>query len=267
MTPLIVARDEIVRLFATRRGWLSLAAFALLWTLVLLYVIVPVTRLLVDSARSGLLDAVLGPLGLAALGDWPAPQLAVYWLVALYLLPPFAVLVAADQSASDLGRGTLRFHALRASRPALFLGRYAGQCLVQLALVLATLGSVLVAIALQAPERLSASLEAAPLVVLTLVVLVLPWLALMALCSALSRSPRQATLYAVIGWVVVSLALGLARDAFGPLAAFEHVMPGSEVPALRGSSGTAALALAWAPLVQTLVLLGLGLFAFGRRDL
>ena len=267
MTSLVVARDELARLFATRRGWLSIVAFTLLWALLLVYVVVPVTRLLADSAESGLLEIVLGPLGLAALGDWPSPQLAVYWLVALYLLPPFVILVAADQSASDLGRGTLRFHALRASRPALFLGRFAGQCFVQLCLVLATLGSVLVAIAVQSPERLPDSLAAAPHVVLNLLVTLLPWVALMALCSALARSPRQATTYAVIAWIVVSLALGLARDAFGPVGAFDHVMPGSEVSSLRALGDPATLALVPAPLLQTLVLLALGLIVFGRRDL
>ena len=267
MKALAVARDELAKLFATRRGWLSLAAFAALWALALVYAVVPITRFLSESAERGLLDALLDPIGLAALGDWPAPQLAVYWVVALYLLPPFAVLVAADQTASDLGRGTLRFLALRASRSTLFLGRFAGQCLVQLGLVLATLASVLVVVALQLPERLGESFAAAPLIVANLVVHVLPWIALMALCSALARSPRQATLYAVVAWIVVSLGLGLARDAFGPLAPLEHVMPGSEVAALRGLTGPDTFALAPVPLLQTLVLLAAGLVAFARRDL
>lgn len=267
MNVLVVARDELGKLFATRRGWLSLAAFAALWTLVLVYAVVPITRLLTESAESGLLELLPDASGLGALRDWPAPQLAVFWVVALYLLPPFAVLVAADQTASDLGRGTLRFQALRARRATLFLGRFAGQCLIQLGLVLATLASVLAVVALQVPERLGDTLAAAPLVVVNLVATVLPWVALMALCSTLARSPRQATLYAVIAWIVVALGLALLRDAFGPLAALDHVLPGSEVGELRSRSGSATLALLPAPLVQTAVLVALGLFAFSRRDL
>ena len=267
MSLLIIARDELVRLFATRRGWLSVAAFVALWALALIYVVVPITRFLANSDESGMLEMVLGPLGLAALAGWPSPQLVVYWVIALYLLPPFAVLVAADQTASDLGRGTLRFHALRASRPAIYLGRFSGQCLVQLGLVLATLATVLVAIGVQTPDRLPDSLLAAPFVVLNLMVLLLPWVALMGVCSAVARSPRQATLFAVLAWIVVTLALSLARDAFGPLALFDHVMPGSEAGTLRGLADPATLALLPVPLIQTLVLLALGLFAFGRRDL
>ena len=267
MSLLVIARDELAKLFATRRGWLSLAAFALLWAFALVYAVIPVTRFLAESAERGLLDMLLEPLGLGALARWPAPQLAVYWIVALYLLPPFAILVAADQTASELGRGTLRFQALRASRATLFLGRFVGQCLIQLGLVLATLASVLIVVALQLPERLADAFAAAPGIVLNLVVTVLPWIALMALCSALSRSPRQATLFAVVAWIVVSLALSLARDAFGPLAAFDHVMPGSRIAALRGTDGSGTLALAAPPLLQTLVLLALGLLVFARRDL
>ena len=262
-----VVRDELARLLATRRGWLSLLAFALLWSVVLVYAVLPVTRYLADSLESGLAELVLGPLGLRALADWPAPQLAVYWLVALYLLPPFAVLVAADQSASDRARGTLRFQALRAGRATLFLGRFAGQCLIQLALILVTLGSVLAVVAVQRPERLLETCLAALPLGASLFVLVLPFVALMALCSALARSPRQATLIAIVAWLLVSIALGLARDAFGPHAAFEHVLPGSEVGALRALGGEATFAHAPVPLVQTLVLLTLGLLAFRRRDL
>ena len=267
MSALVIAREELARLLATRRGWLSLLAFALLWAAVLVYVVLPVTRWLAESSDSGLADAVLGALGLTALAGWPAPQLAVYWLVALYLLPPFAVLVAADQTASDRARGTLRFHALRASRATLFLGRFAGQCLIQLGLVLVTLASVLAVVAVQAPERLADAFAAAVPAAASLFALLLPFVALMALCSALARSARQATLLAVVFWIVVSVALGLARDAFGPLAAFEHVLPGSESARLRASSGAGALAHAPVSLVQTLVLLALGLLVFRRRDL
>ena len=44
-------------------------------------------------------------------------------------------------------------------------------------------------------------------------------------------------------------------------------MPGSEIAALRGTDGSGTLALAPVPLLQTLVLLALGLLVFARRDL
>jgi len=177
-------------------------------------------------------------------------------------------LLARDGSNDAQARDFMALKGIVAGpRPAIYLGRFSGQCLVQLGLVLATLATVLVAIGVQTPDRLPDSLLAAPFVVLNLMVLLLPWVALMGVCSAVARSPRQATLYAVLAWIVVTLALSLARDAFGPLALFDHVMPGSEAGTLRGLADPATLALLPVPLIQTLVLLALGLFAFGRRDL
>ena len=263
----VIVRDELGKLIATRRGWLALLGFALLWGGVLAYLILPVARTLDDADAAGLREALLSALGLAGLADWSAPQLAVYWLLALYLLPPFAVLVAADQTASDLARGTLRFHALRASRATLFLGRFAAQCLVQLGLVLVTLASVLVVLAVQAPERLPDAFAASPAIILALLVSLLPFVALMALCSALARTPRQATLFAVIGWVAVSIVLDLVRERLGAEGPFEHVLPGSESAILRTLSGTEVLSRTGPPLLQTLVLLAIGLFVFSRRRL
>ena len=267
MTLPVIARDELHKLFATRRGWLALLAFALLWAAVLVYAVLPAARLLGGSVGGALNELLLGALAPALLDGWPAPQLAVYWAIALYLLPLFAVPIGADQSASDRERGTLRFQALRASRGSLFLGRFAGQCLIQAGLVLVTLASVLGAVALQTPARLAPALAAAAPTAVALFVTLLPVVALMALCSALARSPRQATLFALILWLAAALALGLARDALGPLPALDRVLPGSESGRMLVASGAEALDHLLAPLLQTLVLLGAGLLAFHRRDL
>lgn len=263
----VVVRDELGKLIATRRGWLALLGFALLWGGVLAYLILPIARTLDGAGASGLREAVLSALGLSGLADWSAPQLAVYWLLALYLLPSFAVLIAADQTASDLARGTLRFQALRASRATLFLGRFVAQCLVQLALVLVTLASVLIVLAVQAPERLPGAFAAVPSLVLALLASLLPFVALMALCSALTRTPRQATLLAVTGLIGVSILLDQARQRLGVEELFEHVLPGSESAILRTLSGTDVLSRTGPPLLQALVLLALGLFVFARRRL
>lgn len=230
--------------------------------------ILPLAGLLDEVGASGL-GALLAELpALGALGRWPAPELAVHWVVALHLLPPFALVVAADLFASDLDRGTLRLHALRAPRAAIYLGRFLGQVLIQLALVVVTLASVLAVIALaRGRAPLDEALAVAPAITLALAVQVLPWLALMALCSALARSPRRATLYAMLAWVVVALLAAALRERLGPLAVLDVLLPGSEISALRGAPPEALLEHLVVPLAQTLVLVGLGLALFARRDL
>lgn len=263
----VIARSELGRLLATRRGLISLIAFALIWAFILLYAIVPVTRWLEQSTDSGLAELVLEPLGLRGLGGWSSPQLAVFWLVGLYLLPSFAILIAADQTASDQARGTLRFQALRVSRGALFLGRFVGQLSIQFGLIVLTAGSVVIVLAVQAPDTLASAPRDLFVIVVNLLLTVFPWIALMALCSTLARSPRQATLYALIIWIVMSLILGQVRVRLGSLPSLEHVMPGSEVSLLRGMSGMETFTLAAAPLLQGCILLVLGWAFFRMRDL
>jgi len=264
---LIIALGELGRLVATRRGLLTLSGFGLIWAFILFYAVVPVTRWLARSVDSGLADLVLEPLGLRGIGGWSSPQLAVYWLVGLYLLPGFALMISADQTASDRARGTLRFQVLRVGRGTLYLGRFLGQCVIMVGLILATLASVMIIIAIQSPEDVVATLADAGLIVLNLLVTVLPWLALMALCSALASSARRATLYAMVLWIVGAIVLGQLRDRLSPLPLFDHLLPGSEVAALRGLSDTALLALAGPPLAQCAVLLLLGWLVFRHRDL
>lgn len=263
----LIAWKEFGRLVATRRGLVTLAGFALIWLFILFYAVIPVTGWLARSAESGLADLVLRPLGLHGIAGWASPQLAVYWLVGLYLLPGFALLISADQTASDRARGTLRFQALRVGRGTLYLGRFLGQCLILSGLILATLASVLIIIVIQSPEGLDTVLADAGLIALNLLVTVLPWLALMALCSALASSARRATFYALILWIAGRLILHQLSSRVSPLPLFDHVLPGSEVRELRGLSDTGLLALAGPPLVQSAVLLLLGWLVFRYRDL
>ena len=62
-----IARDEILRLPSTRRGLLSLAAFALIWLAIMLYALVPAANLVQSGQSSGLAELIFAPLGLSVL--------------------------------------------------------------------------------------------------------------------------------------------------------------------------------------------------------
>jgi len=163
MKALLLARDEVLRLLSTRRGLLSLVGFSLIWTAVLAYGVIPAAKLFSGASQAGLVDLLVSGFGFVALQSWPTPELAVYWIISLYLLPFLAILTAADQTASDRARGTLRFLVLRCNRLEIFFGRYLGQVFILLLVVLVTLFSVLVVIALNSPELLAESLAASPI--------------------------------------------------------------------------------------------------------
>jgi len=267
MRILVLAQDEIARLLSTRRGIVSLLGFLLIWIAVLNYGILPAAAFFTGANESGLSEILLPRLGLEAWQQWPAPELAVYWVISLYLLPFFALITSADQTASDRSRGTLRFLILRCSRLEIFFGRFLGQCVILALVVLATLASVLIVILIYSPHLLSASMARAPIIVVNLLLLVMPYIALMAWVSVMARSARQATLYAVIAWLTVSLLVGYLQAEFGPIALLDWALPGSQVSQLLRMHDWQTLKLAPVPIVHTLVLLCIGAYMMRQRDL
>ncbi len=267
MAALAIARLELLRLFSTKRGWIATIAFLLVWMLIIRYIIYPAADWLSSPDTGPLADLFLGSIGLEGISRWPSAELALYWVLSLYLLPFFCIMIAADQIASDKARGTLRYITLRASRSNVFFGRFMGQAFIQFLLIAATLVSVVALVAVRSPDRLSGVLETIPMVIANLFIVLLPYIALMALVSVLAKTARQATLFAVIGWILVSLVVAWVQSQYGPYALLDWVLPGSQISTLIKMSGWQTLELAVVPLLHTVVLLVLGWWAMQRCDL
>lgn len=266
MSILAICQFEWSRLFLTKRGWLSIAAFLLVWALVLVTIIAPAARM-VSSELSGLAAIVLDAMGLQHLSKWPSVEIALYWVISLYLLPLFSIAIAADQTASDKTRGTLRYLALRATRSQIYFGRFLGQFTIQILLVAVTLLSVLALVAYYSPDKLAGALTSAPVVFVNLLLVLLPYVAMMALLSILARSARQATLLAIVAWTVISIAIAFAQSRYGPIPALDWILPGSQIGNLLRLDGWDTLNLAPVPLLHTAVLLLAGWFVMRRVDL
>jgi len=245
-----IARNEWSRLLMSKRGWLSITAFVLIWVVFLVYVISPAARYLSSPETGGLIGMFADQFSFSAFRNWQSIEIALYWVFTLYLLPFFTMVTAADQIASDKTRGTLRFLLLRASRLQVFFGRFIGQFGIQVLMVLITISSVLVLVAVNSPDTLQDALNEAPIVIVNLALVLLPYVALMSLVSVLASSARQATVFAIIGWILVWLVLG-----------------GSQLGTLVRTGGWDTLNLAPIPIIHTVVLLTLGWFAMHRRAL
>jgi len=251
----------------TRRGWLSIAAFALVWMFIVRVAIYPASRYLSGNADNPLLTLVLGEINLDALATWLVPELAVYWVFSLLFLPVFCVILTADQIASDKARGTLRFLHLRATRSSIFFGRFLGQMLVQLLFILATLATAFALAVFREPTLLASEFERVIIIIVNLLIVLLPYTALMALVSVLARSGRQATLFAVILWILMWVILRYLKEWFPDLEMFNWVMPGSQLFELMRERSWDTLQLAPIPLLQTLVLLVIGWAVMRRVNL
>jgi len=264
---LAIARLELFRLFGTKRGWVAMIALLLVWLVILLYVISPAANMMSSEDVRAIISVVAGFFGLGQIANWPSPVISSYWILCLYMLPFFCVVIAADQIASDKFRGTLRYMTLRTSRTTVFFGRFLGQAFIQFFLVAATLGSVVVLVAIRSPDQLANVLSSVPAVLINVFIVLLPYIALMSLVSVLAKSAMQAILFAIIGWILVLLAVAIINSNVGPIGVLDYLLPGSQVSVLATMSGWDTIQLSVIPLLQTAVLLAMGWFALQRSDI
>lgn len=251
----LLARFELYRLIGSPRGWFALGAFSVIWYFLLRYPIFEASVQLQQPDIQGMLSRVFGMVGLYNLLNWPVAELSVYWLITVLLLPLVAVLNSADQTASDRSRGTLRFLTLRTSRTAIVLGRFAGQMLVQALLVLLSLLATLALAWWRLGSLPLAAFEHALIVWLNLLIVLAPFTAMMALCSALVRSSKLAISLAIVGsGVLVGLLSTLIWYQPDFLWLLQY-LPGAQLPMLLGEQGWATLQHAGLPLAQTAVFL------------
>lgn len=264
----LYASFELYRLIRTPRGWFALAAFVVIWYFLLRYPIYEAAVQLQQPQIQAMLSQLLGTVGLQNLLRWSLPELSVYWLLTLVLLPLAVVFSAADQTCSDRSRGTLRLLTLRSSRAVIFFGRFVGQLLVQLLLIaVSLLAAVCLACwRLQALPPLSA-LGTAALIMLNLMIVLLPVTALMALCSALAKSSRLAISLAIVSMGAVTALCGVLVWQFPSLQPLLSYLPLAQLPSLLQSDGLATLQHAWLPLSQTVLLLLAGGLVMRRRSL
>ncbi len=263
----LFAGFELRRLWQTRPGLMTLAATAVIWALLFRYAIVPATDLMASRAFVGMISGLFGHAGLAQLSSWPAPELALYWLFSLLLLPLFSLFFTANQLCSDLERGTLRYLSLRSSRTAIVLGRFGGQMLVQASLILLTLLATLVLAAWRGGGVSPDMLNAAAVIFVNLLLVLLPFTALMSVFSALVRTAKLAVSLAIVSLGLCFGLLSWFSFYFPDFLFLLGCLPGTQVMQLLALQGWQTLQHAALPLGQSLVLLALATLTVNRRAL
>ena len=245
---------ELVRLFKTKRGLLALLAFATIWFIILYYFVSSAAEIVNSRSFAGMAAELFGALGLSELLDWPVSEYAIYWLVAVYFFPTFALLVCSDQFCSDKQRGTLRFITLRSTRAELVLGRYLGQVLIVTILILMTLTATMIIASMRDLSLLVASLQVGARLWLELIIVVMPFIALMTLLNTLVNSARLAIVTASLFFGLGPLIIAFIKYQFGHEFYLNLLFPGEQITSILSQSGivTSQYAL---PLTQTLLLL------------
>jgi ABC-type transport system involved in multi-copper enzyme maturation permease subunit len=263
----IIAMFELRKFLFNTRGIIALVAFGLVWGVLLLYPIQSASAMLLQPNVKDIIDSLFGANTLNVLFEWPVAEMAVFWCFALYLFPLFSILIAADQFSSDKTRGTLRFLTIRTSRDSLLFGRFLGQILIQGLLILLTIIAT-VALALSRDSQLFLSaLTSGALVGLNLIIVILPYTAVMTLLSLYARTARQAMVFATILWTVISITIVVLANQSSLLAQLQWVLPGAQLSDMLNTNGLNSLVYAPIPLLQTAVALLLGRIYMQRSSL
>ncbi len=261
----LYSRFELQRLFMTPRGWFALAAFTTIWYFLLRYPIYQASVQLQDPEIQQMLSGILGMVGMYNLLNWSLPELSVYWGLTVLLMPLAVLFSAADQTCSDRSRGTLRFLTLRSSRDSIFFGRFIGQMLVQALLIGLSLLATLALAAWRLGDLPVSALNAALVIWLNLLIVLMPFTALMALCSAVVRSSRLAISLAIVSMGVLAGLLGYLVWHFPALRGVLEYLPGAQLPVLLGAQGWDTLKHCGLPLLQALLLLIAGRFVMQEK--
>jgi Cu-processing system permease protein len=263
----LIAQQELVASFARKRGIFVSAVFIIVWSWLLFYPIRFSAEAMNNSDNGSLVFTVLSILGLEPLKDWLLAEFAVYWVVALYLFPAFSLLMASDQMISERKRGGLRFLTLRCSRAQIFFGRFLGHILIQVFLLVVTLGITYLLLLINNPQYWLEGLQILPLLLFNLILVTSPFVALMSLLSVVMNSVRMAILIAIImlvlsSWIINSLAVN-----FDFLSVLNYFVPGVQVSTMAQQSPSIALLSLWIPAVQSIGFLALGYGLFRRQSI
>ncbi|AEP31386.1 ABC transporter permease subunit [Brumicola nitratireducens] len=261
-----IAGFELVRLFLTKRGLLSVGAFLICWLLILRYPIAESGTLLSSTEFAGFFDSVFGAIGLSKLLTWAESELAVYWLIALYSFPSFCLFLSSDQTVGDKQRGTLRFLTLRATRSEILFGRFLGQVLITATLISVTLAATLAVLSFREPTLFVAAFSRSVLLFAYLLISVMPFIALMSFFNTFASTARSAIVFAVLFFTGGGILVGLLTWQLPALELLNLVFPGYQLDQMAGQNADTLLSIGL-PLGQTFVLLLLAQRVFARSSI
>ena len=261
-----IAGFELVRMFLTKRGLIALAAFAVVWLVILRYPIGQAVGIISSPDFEQIARDISGSIGLNKLFDWPEAEFAMYWLIALYSFPVFSLFICSDQTVGDRERGTLRFLSLRSTRFEILFGRFLGQLAVLTCLVGITLVATLAVLGFRDPSLLVGGVGRAVSIFLILIVTFAPFVALMSLINTFASSSRLSIVLAILYFTAGGIIVGLLEWQIPALSVLDYLFPGVQIELLAGQNLPLLSALA-IPLVQTAVLLAVAQRIFARSSL
>ena len=245
-----LAKFELIRLFLTKRGMLAILAFITTWFLILYYPVNSAVTIVASDGFKGMAEDTFGILGLSALLQWQVAEFTIYWLIALYSFPIFALGASSDQTCADRTRGTLRFISLRATRNEIIFGRFIGQVLIIAILILLTLlATTTMAWLRESALGVPALLKASDLFV-QLIIVVLPFIALTSFFNSFLRSAKLTSVVTLLFFGLGALFISLISYNLSIAHYLNYIFPGVQLSDIVGQDKLTLVHYS-IPLIQT----------------
>ncbi len=264
----LLVRHDLYCALRSTRGLLFLVFFGAIWLWLLWKLGQGSARWMANPEGSWLIAWLFDAEIARALFSQRAPTLSAFYLLAMSTLPMFVLFAASDQTANDIGNKYLRFLMPRCLRSELYLARLLGAC-VLVAGAYALIGLIALGVTLMVDDPSAAAvLPDGLLVIASLVIYALPFVALMSLCSAVVGS---AALSALIGFSVyvtlgvIIAVVGIRADSAAQVLSWllPSASKGWFLKLHWGSLPVATLL----SLAYTTVYAWLGWLVFSRRDI
>jgi len=225
----ILTQFELIRIFKTKNGLIALATFCAVWFVLLYYMISSATEIIFSDGFKMVASTLFGALGLSTLLEWPVAEFSIYWLVAVYSFPLFALFAASDQICSDKARGTLRFITLRATRTEILLGRFLGQYIIIAILIFLTLMACIILATMRDAALFLPSVKQAVVLFLELSIIITPFIALMSFLNSLLSSAKMSIVMSILFYTVGALLIGYVQFQFNSGEFLNYIFPGTQI--------------------------------------
>lgn len=263
----LIANQELLASFASKRGLFVTSIFILIWTLLLFYPIRFSAEAMHNPDMGSMMMSLLGLVGLEPLKNWLLAEFAVYWVVALFLFPTFSLLIAADQMISERNRGGLRFLTLRCSRGQIYFGRFFGHLFIQGILLGLTLVITYLLLLVNNSQYWVDGLKIMPLMFLNILIATSPFVALMSFLSVVMKSVRMATLIALVILSFGGFLINYLAGFLPLLGTLNYWIPGIQLVQMAQTTPSIALLSLWSPLMQTIGFLFVGYVFFRKQEI
>lgn len=251
-----LVRQDLYYALKSARGLLFLVFFGVFWFWALWKLSSGNAQYLANPEASMFLSFIIDPKIAQALFVNRAPTLSAFFYLAVSTVPMFVLFAASDQTANDIGSKYLRFLTPRCNRLEIYVGRFFGAViLIAMAYTVISLIAALISISVD-KDSLSMVLSDIPIIIFSLIIYTIPFVALMSLCSAIVGSAGLSALVGVSIYVVFLTLIAVIGVKLPDVAQYiSYVIP--------NATKSLFLQLSWSSMLNAAIVMPIYVMTYG----